>query len=325
MKSFLIADIQIKNRYVLAPLAGFTDYSLRKLCSDYGAGLVYTEMESCDSILFNSKATIEDLTATKLDKKNCPDTKLAMQIFGGKKDVILSSIPAFEHYGDYDFLDFNCGCPVPKVIKQKAGSSWLTHPDELLDLLKEMVKISKKPVICKIRLGFDHILDIPSLCKRIEETGVKAIAIHGRTRSEMFQGNVHYDEIKKAKEAVTIPIIANGSINEENADAILKETNADAIMIGQRAIGYPKVFQDLVRQEDELIKEENSLRRQVEDLKKHLNLIFSIKDEKKASDIMRGISTRYIKGYDNCASIRVRLVHAKNLDEYLEILNSIAL
>lgn len=325
MKTFHIANIEIKNRFVLAPLAGFTDYSLRKLCSDYGAGFVYTEMESCDSILFNSKATIEDLNATKLDKKNCPEAKLAMQIFGGKKDVILSSIPAFEHYGEYDFLDFNCGCPVPKVIKQKAGSSWLNRPEELIDLLKEMVKVSNKPVICKIRLGYDHILDIPSLCKRIEEVGVKAIAIHGRTRNEMFQGPVHYDEIKKAKNSVNIPIIANGSIDENNATEVLKITEADAVMLGQRAIGYPKVFQDLVRQEEGLNKEENSLKRQVEDLKKHLNLIFSIKDEKKASDIMRGISTRYIKGYDNCASIRARLVHAKSLQEYLDILDSLAL
>lgn len=325
MKNFSIASINIKNRYVLAPLAGFTDYSMRKLCADYGAGLVYTEMESCESILFNSKATIEDLEATKLDKKNCPDTKLAMQIFGGKKDSILSSIKAFEHYGEYDFLDFNCGCPVPKVIKQKAGSSWLTRPEELIDLLKEMVKISSKPVICKIRLGYDHILDVPALCKRIEEVGVKAIAIHGRTRSEMFQGIVHYDEIKKAKEAVTIPIIANGSVTEDNGHEILDITNADAIMIGQRAIGYPKVFQDLIRKEDGKEIEENSLRRQVEDLRKHLNLIFSIKDEKKASDIMRGISTRYIKGYDNCAHIRAQLVHSYSLQNYLDILDSIKL
>lgn len=323
MLGFQIASVPIKNRYVLAPLAGFTDYSMRKMCADYGAGLVYSEMESCDSILYGSKATIEDLEATKLDKKTCPDSKLALQIFGGKKDIVLSSIPVFESYGDYDFLDFNCGCPVPKVLKQKAGSGWLRRPEEMIDLLSEMVKISKKPVLVKIRLGFDHILDIPALCKRIEEAGVKAIAIHGRTRNELFQGPVHYDEIRKAKEACTIPIIANGSIDETNGLDILELTKADAIMIGQRAIGYPKVFEDLIYKEEGKPCKENSLLRQVEDLKKHLQLIFSLKDERRASDVMRGISTRYIKGYDNCSSIRSQLVHCRSLNEYLSVLDSI--
>lgn len=325
MKGFRIASVEIDNRYVLAPLAGFTDYSMRKMCSDCGAGLVYTEMESCDSILYHSQATIVDLLATKLDKKNCPTSRLALQIFGGKKDIVLKSIPVFESYGDYDFLDFNCGCPVPKVLKQKAGSGWLKRPDEMIELLGEMVKISKKPVICKIRLGFETILDIPTLVKRIEEVGVKAIAIHGRTRNELFQGPVHYDEIKKAKEACSIPIIANGGIDENNGLDILEMTGADAIMIGQRAIGYPKVFSDLVRKEEGLTPLDNSLKRQVDDLKKHLELIFSIKDERRASDVMRGISTRYIKGYDNCASIRSRLVHCRSLQEYMDVLDSISL
>lgn len=322
MKGFTIASTWIKNRFVLAPLAGFTDYSMRKMCADYGAGLVYTEMESCDSILYGSKATIEDLKATKLDKKNDPETKLALQIFGGKKDIVLASIPVFESYGDYDFLDFNCGCPVPKVLKQKAGSGWLRRPEELIELLSEMVKISKKPVIVKIRLGFDHILDIPSFCKQIESVGVKAIAIHGRTRNELFQGPVHYDEIKKAKEACSIPIIANGSIDENNGIDVLKCTEADAIMLGQRAIGYPKVFEDLIRKEEGKDPLANSLGKQIEDLRKHLSLIFSIKDEKRASDVMRGISTRYIKGYDNCSSIRNQLVHCRSLEEYTRILDA---
>ena len=121
MKTFSIAGIEIRNRYVLAPLAGYTDYSMRKICADQGAGLVYTEMESCESLYYNSKATKQDLKDTHLDRKD-KDTRLALQIFGGKKDIILKSIPMFEELAQYDFLDFNCGCPVPKVIRQNAGS-----------------------------------------------------------------------------------------------------------------------------------------------------------------------------------------------------------
>lgn len=322
MITFQINNIVLKNRYVLAPLAGFTDYSMRQMVSDYGCSLVYTEMTSCEALFYKSKVTIKDVMDTKLDQYD--DTKVALQIFGGKRESVLASIPLIEHYGHYDFVDFNCGCPVPKVVKQEAGSSWLNRPEELLSLLKEMVNLSHKPVLVKIRLGFNQILDdLPSFAKRIEETGVKAIAIHGRTRSEFFKGPVHYDEIRKVKESVTIPVIANGEINENNFLDVLDTTKADAVMIGQRALGYPKVFQDMIEKEQGKEISPNSLERQIEDLKKHLRLIFSFKEEKSASDIMRGISTKYIRGYDNCVAMRAKLVHCHSLQEYLDILDSV--
>jgi tRNA-dihydrouridine synthase B len=323
MIGFSIAGIALKDRYVLAPLAGFTDYSLRKMASDNGASLVYTEMSSCEALVYQSQATLQDIHDTRLDKKNCPDSKLALQIFGGKKDVILRSVPLFEQEGDYDFLDFNCGCPVPKVIRQNAGSAWLARPDELVELMGELCKISHKPVLIKIRLGISSILDMPALAKRLEAVGVAAIAVHGRTRKEFFSGPVHYDEIAKIKKAVSIPVIANGSIDETNADKVLEETGADAVMIGQRAIGYPKVFEDLVRKEEGLPLLESSLERQLSDLEKHLRLIFAIKDPKRASDIMRGISTHYVRGFENCSEIRLALVHCTSLEDYLKVIHSV--
>ena len=125
MSRLVIAGVEIENPFCLAPLAGYTDYAMRKISSDYGAGLLYTEMESCEALFYRSKATIQDLLDTKLDKKNCQNSKLALQIFGGKEDVILHTIPMIEELASYDLLDFNCGCPVPKVIRQQAGSYWL--------------------------------------------------------------------------------------------------------------------------------------------------------------------------------------------------------
>ena len=322
MKTFEIAGIEIKNRYVLAPLAGYTDYSMRKLCSDYGAGLVYTEMESCESLYYSSAATKQDLRDTHLDTKNENGSKLALQIFGGKKDVILKSIPIFEELGEYDFLDFNCGCPVPKVIRQNAGSSWLNRTDELLELMKEMVKISKKPVIIKIRIGFSEIIDVVSLCKKLQGVGVKAIAVHGRTRNEMFSSPVHYDVIKDIKKNLDIPVIANGLIDSNNFEEILNETNCDAVMIGQKAIGYPKIFENMVRKEEGLKVNEDSLLRQINDLIKQIEIIYSIKDEKQASGIMRGVAVHYMKGFDNVKKYRQALVHCESKQEYMSLLTS---
>ncbi|MFA6830022.1 MAG: tRNA-dihydrouridine synthase [Bacilli bacterium] len=323
MKEFSIAGITMKNRYVLAPLAGFTDYSLRRMCADYGSSLVYTEMSSCEALYYHSQATIKDVEDTRLDKRDFPETRVALQIFGGKKDIILASIPLFEKYGDYDFLDFNCGCPVPKVVKQNSGSQWLNRPEELIETMKEIVRISSKPVIIKVRIGFNTIIDMPALCKKLQEVGVQAIAVHGRTRKEGFAGEVHYDEIRKIREAVSIPIIANGGIDETNSLEVLEETQAQAIMIGQRAIGYPKVFQDLIAREEGHPLSKMTMASQIEDLKKHLHLIFSIKDEKRASDIMRGISTHYIRGFTNCSQIRSALVHCSTLEEYLQVLANV--
>ena len=191
MSRLVIAGVEIENPFCLAPLAGYTDYAMRKISSDYGAGLLYTEMESCEALFYRSKATIQDLLDTKLDKKNCQNSKLALQIFGGKEDVILHTIPMIEELASYDLLDFNCGCPVPKVIRQQAGSYWLKRQDELIHLVKEMVKISNKPVILKMRIGYSDYKDIVPLCVKLQDAGVQAIALHGRTRNEFFSGEVH--------------------------------------------------------------------------------------------------------------------------------------
>lgn len=320
--NFQIAGIDIPSNLVLAPLAGYSDYSMRKICADNGAGLVYTEMESCESLYYNSLQTKKDLQDTHLDKQSEGTSKLALQIFGGKKDIILKTIPMFEQLADYDFLDFNCGCPVNKVIKQNAGSAWLNRTDELIDLMKDMVKISSKPVIIKIRIGFSSIIDVASLCQSLENAGVKAIAVHGRTRNEFFSGEIHYDVINKIKQSVNIPIIANGGIDSENFQDVLNKTNADALMIGQKAIGYPKIFENILLKEKRLEVEKDTLTRQINDLKKQMNLIYSIKDEYQASQLLRSVAVHYIKGFDNVKKYRIALVHCQSKQDYYDVISN---
>ena len=320
MKTFKIDNIEIKNRYILAPMAGFTDYSFRTLAANFGADLVYTEMVSCESALYKSKATLFDLEMTRKDRK-AHNAKIALQIFGGKKEHILKSIPIIEKEADYDFLDFNCGCPVPKVVRQNAGSKWLTRLDELYDLLKELIKISHKPVLLKIRTGFNEELDLVNVCKNIEQIGIKAIAIHGRKRSDFFSGEVNYKLIGEVKKNLTIPIIANGNISLDNIDEVIKVTNADGYMVGQKALGNPQIFENLLLKEEKKDIKKYSIFDSINILKKHLDLIYSYLDEKRASDIMRGFSTHYIRGSINSAKLRNQLVKCKSKKEYFDILD----
>ena len=186
-----------------------------------------------------------------------------------------------------------------------------------------MVTISSKPVIVKIRIGYSSIMDIVPLCKRIEETGVKAIAVHGRTRSEFFSSPVHYDVIKDIKKNVSIPVIANGEITQNNFQSVFDETDADAVMVGQHAIGYPKIFSDMIAIEENRPVEETTIFSQLNDFRKHLDLIFSIKDERSAASIMRSFAVNYVKGFSDSKKYRNLLVHCSSKEEYLSAIKMI--
>ncbi len=321
MKTFSIAGITRKNRFVSAPLAGYSDYARRKINYDYGASLLYTERESCEAIRHNSRISKRELNRTKKDKEEEKDAKLALQIFGGDAGHILSSIPLVEQRAEYDFLDFNCGCPAPKVIRQKSGSFWLNRQDELIDLLSQMVRISTHPVIVKRRVGFNEVIDRVSLCKRREQAGVKALCIHARTRKERFSPILHYDVLKAVKENVSIPVIANGNIGADNFIGVLNQTNADAVMVATKRIGYPKIFQDRIRTEEGLKPLETTFEGQVADLKKHLDYIYATKDDLTASLTRRSIAVHYLRGFENAKSKRNALVHCKTKQDYLNVIS----
>ena len=320
MKKLEIAGIELKTPYIQAPLAGYTSYACRKLAYRYGCSLAYTEMISSQALVYESKRTKEMLP------KHKEEGLVALQLFGGDKDVVLKSIEIVEKEAYYDFLDFNIGCPVPKVFKQGAGSAWLGREDELIDLVTEMCKVSTKPVIVKVRLGLDKDhMNYLELCKRLEKAGVKAIAVHGRTRKELFSGKVHYDAIREIREALTIPVIANGDISLENIDEVREETGCDLFMIGREAIGNPTIFRNLVLKDEgkEVVTTRNK-DEQRELILEHLReLIKEVGDEKKASELMRGIACFYLKGLTDAKKIKIGLVKASSYKEYETILKDL--
>ena len=225
-------------------------------------------------------------------------------------------------------MDINLGCPVPKVVKGNAGSSWLKkeREEELYEMMKAIVENSTKPVTCKIRLGWDDsTINVVDTCKILEKAGVSLIAIHGRTRAQFYEGKANYEYIKKAKEAISIPLIANGDIDSvEKANEVLEYTKADGIMIGRYALGNPNLIKELAY--NYLNKEINitrSINEQLNFIMEHYNKLKEIKGEYRSIFEMRGLAPHYLKGYPDCKAYKARLSQMRSEEELYQIIDDI--
>lgn len=294
-----IGNIKLKNRLILAPMAGVSDLAFRSICAGYGASLVVSEMVSDHAYHYKN-----DKTFTLI--KNDDTRPYSVQIFGSDINY-LKELAIYLDKQDYvDIIDINMGCPVPKIAKKsKAGSYWLKDPDEVYNLVKNIVSSVKKPVTVKVRLGLDeNNLNVLEIAKKIELAGAKAIAIHGRTVKQLYSGFASYDLIKKVKENVNIPVIANGDIKDyKTAKKVLEYTNCDALMIGRAAIGRPFLFKEIIEKEigkdfyfdlDDLINL----------IKKHFNLMQKIYGEKTAILKFKMHISNYLKDKFNYKGIK---------------------
>ena len=240
--AYKIGDVLINSKVVLAPMAGVTNIAYRKLCKKYGAGMVTTEMISDKGIFYHDKKTKE---LAIIDEIEHP---VAIQIFGGDIDTLVNAAKWVENETDADIIDINMGCPVPKVLKSEAGSKYLQDVDRIYNTVKAVVESVNKPVTVKIRIGWDHnSINVIEVSDAIIKAGAKAIAIHGRTKTDMYSGTVNYDLIKQVKERhPDFPIIANGDITTpEKAKEVLEYTKCDAVMIGRASYGNPYIFKQI--------------------------------------------------------------------------------
>ena len=237
LKKLKIKDLELENNLILAPMAGVTDLPFRKICKEFGPGLVCTEMVS-------SKAIYHDDTKTKLLMNTDGEKRpISMQIFGSDEETMSYASKYVSKIAD--IVDINMGCPAPKVVKNGDGSKLLLDIKKAEKVIKAVVKNSTKPVTLKIRKGWDcnNIVAI-EFAQMAEKAGVSAITIHGRTRTEMYSGKVDLDIIKKVKESVKIPVIGNGDIvDEESALKMFEYTGVDGIMIGRGTFGNPWIFE----------------------------------------------------------------------------------
>lgn len=235
-----IGPYQISSPYVLAPMAGVTDLPFRKICRDMGAGLAVCEMVNANSELWETEKSQLRFT---YDGEVSP---VSAQIVGYDPEM-MADAARFSVDSGAEIIDINMGCPAKKVCKKAAGSALLQDEPLVIEILKAVVAAVDVPVTLKIRTGWDHEnKNGVKIAKLAEAIGIQALAVHGRTREDRFLGEAEYDTIAKVKEAVSIPVIANGDIDSiEKAQAVLNHTKADAVMIGRAALGNPWLFRSL--------------------------------------------------------------------------------
>lgn len=315
-----IGNIEIKNRVVLAPMAGISNPSYMKICEEMGVGYAVTELISSEAIVRDNKKTFDMLKG--IENISIP---VAIQIFGSKPETMAKAAKIITDLYKNVIIDINMGCPVPKVaIKSEAGSSLLKNPDKIKRIVEAVVNAVNVPVTVKIRSGWDEkSINAVEVAKIIEEAGASAIAVHARTRSQGYSGKANWDIIKQVKESVDIPVIGNGDITSPwLAKDMIEKTGCDAVMIGRALLGNPWLIRDTVMYLDKgVLLEEVSPREKIDMLKKHYKLLLENTSEKQAIMQIRAHAVWYVKGLPGSAIVKNKICQSKSSEELFSVLN----
>lgn len=307
-----IGNVELKNNLILAPMAGVTNQPFRKICQTFQPGMVCTEMASSKAIFHDDRKT-NRLLNTEGEKR-----PISFQIFGSDEETMGYAANYISEMAD--IIDINMGCPAPKVVKNGDGSKLLLDIEQAKKVMRAVVKNASVPVTLKYRKGWDkdNIVAV-EVAKIAQESGISAITIHGRTRSEFYTGKADWEIIKQVKQAVKIPVIGNGDVvDEESALRMFQETGVDGIMIGRASFGNPWIFQKIAHflETGEKLSDPTNLER-LEVMKKHIHLAVQEKGEIAVKELRKHIAW-YTKNLKNSSEFRNRINQIETEVELLQ-------
>lgn len=316
MKKLKIGNVELENRYILAPMAGVTDLPFRLLCKEQGAGLLCMEMVSAKAILYKNRNTKSLL---EIHPKERP---VSLQLFGSDPDIMSEIAKQIEEL-PFAILDINMGCPVPKIVKNGEGSALMRNPALVHEIVSKVAKAIEKPVTVKIRKGFDDdSVNAVEIARIIEDAGAAAVAVHGRTREQYYSGKADWDIIRQVKGAVSIPVIGNGDVSSgEDAERMVSETGCDGIMVGRAVQGNPWIFQELIHYEETGEKLARPSVTEVREMMlRHAKLQMECKGDYTAIREMRKHVAWYTAGFPNSARLRAEINQVESYEELEKLL-----
>ncbi len=302
-----IKNIELKSPYILAPMAGFSDVGFRALCSQFDCGLTTTEMVSAKGLFYGGEGSVALLAHEKTESPR------AVQLFSNEPDVV-EKVICDGFLDDFDIIDFNMGCPMPKIVKEGMGSALLKDPILASKIIKAAVKSTKKPVTVKFRIGYDlnHVVatDFAKMC---EDSGASAVCVHGRTKTQLYTGNANWDIIGDVANAVKIPVFGNGDITtKQQAEKAIKDFGVKGVAVARGALGKPWIFSEF------LGKNENINIPEV--IFEHFRILEKYFPEKLVILHMRKHLGSYIKDVKGAKIFRHKIVTSQDKNEIFDLI-----